>query len=92
MEEYQGMPLRDAGARPLLPIGTICLTIKQGSNVSDLPGVAVVEACPLEMLLGSDYLEKVGGFINYRTGEWVHETPRLQGNVCDRLTSEEDRL
>lgn len=64
MEEYRGVPLRDAGSRPLYPIGAIGLTIRNGSEVTELPGMAVVDACPYEMLLGSDYLEKVGGFIN----------------------------
>lgn len=64
--------------------------MRKGSNVTDLPGVAVVDACPHEMLLVSDYLETFGGFNHCRTGEWVHETPRLQGNVGpNQLTSEE---
>lgn len=40
------------------------------------------------MLLGSDYLDKVRGSINCRTGEWVRETSRLQRDESEQEESE----
>ena len=80
VQQYRGTPLRDAGSRPLVPMGTICLTIRQEGRAIDLPNIAVVETCPYEMLLGSDYLERVGGFINCRTGRLIPETTSVEAD------------
>ena len=68
MECWKRAPLSGAGDKAICPLGTVALTVRQGGKAIELPAVAVVEACPYPMLLGSDYLNKIGGFINCRTG------------------------
>lgn len=71
MDSYSGIQLRDANGRPVVPVGSIALTIRQGGEAIDVANVAVVRTCPQPMLLGGDYLNKRGGFIDCRTGELV---------------------
>lgn len=75
MNSYRGIQLRDANGRPVLPVGSISLTIRQGGETIDVANVAVVRTCPQPMLLGGDYLNKRGGFIDCRTGELVPKVP-----------------
>ena len=76
MEAWKRAPLCGAGNKAIYPLGTVALTIRREGKAVDLPEVAVVDACPYPMLLGNDYLEKFGGFINCRTGELVAEIPK----------------
>lgn len=71
MAQWKRAPLCGAGDRAISPLGTVALSIRLGAKVVDISEVAVVESCPYPLLLGSDYLEKVGGFINCSTGELV---------------------
>ena len=78
MEAWKRAPLCGAGNKAIYPLGTEALTIRREGKAVDLPELAVVDACPYPMLLGNDYLEIFGGFINCRTGELVAEIPKVE--------------
>ena len=74
-EVWKRAPFCGAGNKAIYPLGTVTLTIRREGKAIDLPEVAVVDACPYPMLLGNDYVEKFGGFINCKTGELVAGIP-----------------
>lgn len=53
-ESIQGFGFR------INPTGIVALTVREGADVVDLKRVGVVKSLPYPMLLGSDFLDRVG--------------------------------
>ena len=71
--------LSGAGDGAILPVGVLNLTVRYKACVVDVSEVAVVAACPYQMLLGRDFLKKAGAVVNCKTGELVCDaTPMVQ--------------
>lgn len=69
MKPWAGIKLSDAGGNPIDLVGSVALSVRYKEKVTEMSSIAIVSACPYPMLLGSDYLDEVGGFINCKTGE-----------------------
>ena len=67
---WDAEPIQGFGLR-INPTGIVALTVREGADVVDLKRVGVVKSLPYPMLLGSDFLDRVGGYICCKTGQRI---------------------
>lgn len=50
-------------------VGSVALAVRYKERLNEIAEISLVSACPYPMLLGSDYHDEVGEYVDCKSGE-----------------------